>query len=202
MSADMVKTAGAKSVIIANLKALIQDAQDLSAFADNSVDCVVCSYGYMFPPDKVKALSEAHRVLKPGGALISTHWVTVSMVRLQLDMLEAIGGGGPNATLDADPTCFKEPGTFEQLVRSAGFRGAIDAVQSQYPFDLGSDRDFAFKASSLLLRSKLDQMGASAHKAARKVFDEKVSEYATTDASTGSIVLENNVFAMITAFKA
>ncbi|MCF6405999.1 methyltransferase domain-containing protein [Chitinophaga filiformis] len=49
------------------------DAQQLP-FSDNSIDLVVCCFGYMFVPDKPKALSEAYRVLKPGGMLLFTTW--------------------------------------------------------------------------------------------------------------------------------
>lgn len=37
------------------------DAQQLP-FRDNSIDLVVCCFGYMFVPDKSKAFAEAYRV--------------------------------------------------------------------------------------------------------------------------------------------
>jgi ubiquinone/menaquinone biosynthesis C-methylase UbiE len=49
------------------------DAQQLP-FRDNSIDLVVCCFGYMFVPDKPKAFAEAYRVLKPGGMLLFTTW--------------------------------------------------------------------------------------------------------------------------------
>lgn len=51
----------------------IIDAQQLP-FKDNSIDLIVCCFGYMFVPDKPKAFAEAHRVLKPGGMLLFTTW--------------------------------------------------------------------------------------------------------------------------------
>jgi ubiquinone/menaquinone biosynthesis C-methylase UbiE len=49
------------------------DAQELP-FENNSVDLIVCCFGYMFVPDKVKAFSEALRILRPGGMLLFTTW--------------------------------------------------------------------------------------------------------------------------------
>jgi ubiquinone/menaquinone biosynthesis C-methylase UbiE len=49
------------------------DAQQLP-FADNSIDLVVCCFGYMFVPDKPKAFAETYRVLKPGGMFLFTTW--------------------------------------------------------------------------------------------------------------------------------
>ena len=51
----------------------IIDARELP-FNDNSIDLVVCCFGYMFVPDKLKAFAEAFRVLRPGGMLIFTTW--------------------------------------------------------------------------------------------------------------------------------
>src|SRR6188472_4451082 len=42
------------------------DAQQLP-FSENSIDLVVCCFGYMFVPNKQKAFAEAYRVLRPGG---------------------------------------------------------------------------------------------------------------------------------------
>ena len=43
-------------------------------FDDQTFDLVVIQFGVMFFPDKPKALSEARRVLRPGGALIFSVW--------------------------------------------------------------------------------------------------------------------------------
>ena len=51
----------------------IIDAQQLP-FDNSSIDVVVCSFGYMFVPDKPKAFAEAYRVLKPGGMFIFSTW--------------------------------------------------------------------------------------------------------------------------------
>lgn len=54
----------------------IIDAQELP-YADNSIDLVVCCFGYMFVAEKPKAFAEARRVLKEGGCLLFTTWDTL-----------------------------------------------------------------------------------------------------------------------------
>ena len=67
-SEDMIEIAKNTHKNLTNMTAQLADAQDLSAFADNSIDVVTCCYGYMFPEDKEKALKETLRVLKPNGS--------------------------------------------------------------------------------------------------------------------------------------
>ena len=43
-------------------------------FPDEAFDAVVCQFGAMFFPDKPKALSEAKRVLGPGGFFVCSAW--------------------------------------------------------------------------------------------------------------------------------
>ena len=43
-------------------------------FDDDSFDLLVCQFGFMFFPDKSKAMAEVKRVLKPGGRLIFNVW--------------------------------------------------------------------------------------------------------------------------------
>lgn len=49
------------------------DAQQLP-FDNNSFDCAVCQFGYMFLPDKQKGFDEAFRVLQPGGHFLVSTW--------------------------------------------------------------------------------------------------------------------------------
>ena len=56
-----------------NVEFLEADTQNLP-FPDNSFDCVICQFGFMFLPDRQKGFNEALRVLKPGGQFISVTW--------------------------------------------------------------------------------------------------------------------------------
>jgi ubiquinone/menaquinone biosynthesis C-methylase UbiE len=43
-------------------------------FPEGRFDAVVCQFGLMFVPDKMLAVREAHRVLKPGGVVLFNVW--------------------------------------------------------------------------------------------------------------------------------
>ena len=51
----------------------VADAQELR-FADESFDLVVCQFGVMFFPDKVRGNAEARRVLRDGGRYLLVIW--------------------------------------------------------------------------------------------------------------------------------
>jgi SAM-dependent methyltransferase len=150
ISEDMCKAASALAEGIPNLKVVRADLQNLSEFSTGSADVITCCYGFMFPSDKVKAISECLRVLKPGGTLICTYWVSLKVLLVSVDLLRAVLGAD-EPLLPANPMALAEPGLFESLVRSAGFDGLIDTSESEYPFNLASDKEYSFKASISLM---------------------------------------------------
>jgi SAM-dependent methyltransferase len=76
------------------------DAMSLP-FADASFDAVVCEFGAMFFPGKVKAFSEARRVLKPGGAFLFNVWDRIEDNEFADVVTKALGELFP-----ADPPLF------------------------------------------------------------------------------------------------
>lgn len=98
------------------------DAQELP-FEDQSFDLVLCLFGIMFFPDKVRANEEARRVLRPGG-----RYLLVTFNRLDLNPVPKAAGEAV-ATLFAENPRYMERGPFsyadaavvEEDLRSAGF---------------------------------------------------------------------------------
>src|ERR1700760_2695159 len=80
LSADMIAVAK-QAVKFGHVRYIEADAQDLP-FEDNSFDLVLWQYGIMFLNDKAKAISEAFRVLRPGGKLIFATWDSTSSMPL------------------------------------------------------------------------------------------------------------------------
>jgi SAM-dependent methyltransferase len=58
---------------LANVEHRLVDAEAIE-LEDDSVDGVVCRWGYMLMPNPAKALAETRRVLRPGGRLAFSVW--------------------------------------------------------------------------------------------------------------------------------
>jgi len=99
------------------------DAQNLP-FVGASFDLVVCQFGVMFFPDKVRANEEARRVLRSNG-----HYLLVSFDRLELNPVPKAAGNAVAALFPDDPPAYMERGPFsyvdpaliEHDLRAAGF---------------------------------------------------------------------------------
>ncbi len=99
------------------------DAQQLP-FDDESFDLVLCLFGIMFFPDKIRANREARRVLRPGGS-----YLLVTFDRLDLNPVPKAAGQAVATLFPEDPR-YMERGPFsytdaelvEQDLRSAGFQ--------------------------------------------------------------------------------
>jgi len=71
-------------------------------FPDHMFDALVCQYGLMFFPDKVRALGEARRVLKPYGTLLFNVWGSLAdnpIARLAHEVIGPLYGRNENFVL-------------------------------------------------------------------------------------------------------
>jgi SAM-dependent methyltransferase len=124
-SPDMVDEARAVAagLDVDNIEFRVLDAEDMD-LEDDSVDGVLCKYGYMLMADPAKALAETRRVLRPGGRLsfsvwgdpARNPWVTVPMQTLvERGDIPAPEPNAPGILAMADHDRIRE------LVTGAGF---------------------------------------------------------------------------------
>jgi ubiquinone/menaquinone biosynthesis C-methylase UbiE len=158
------------------------DAQDLP-FEDASFDLVLCLFGIMFFPDKVRANTEARRVLRPGG-----RYVLVTFNRLYLNPIPKAAGEAVASLFPDDPRymergpfSYTDAGLVEQDLRSAGFESIeIETVASS---SLVMARD---AAHGIVLgspfRAEIERLDASALERATAAVQEALRAWDGTNA--------------------
>ncbi|HTF31486.1 MAG TPA: class I SAM-dependent methyltransferase [Flavitalea sp.] len=106
----------------ANIDWKIIDAETLP-FEHSSIDLIVCYFGYMFVPDKVKAYAEAMRVLRKGGMLLMATWDKLEHNEASFVFRKTV----KNYLGDTLPEWYKlpfsmhDPGSIKKMLIQAGF---------------------------------------------------------------------------------
>ncbi|WP_020591394.1 class I SAM-dependent methyltransferase [Kiloniella laminariae] len=99
------------------------DALDLP-FADASFDVVLCQFGVMFFPDRVKGFTEAARLLKPGGCFVFNVWDHIRE-NVFADLVTQAAGSvfpeDPPLFMARTPHGYHERTTIERELKQAGF---------------------------------------------------------------------------------
>jgi len=120
------------------------DALDLT-FADASFDVVLCQFGAMFFPDKIRAYAEAHRVLKPGGHFLFNVWDSISENEFADVVTQALGELlGPDAPdfMVRTPHGYHDTARIEAELGAAGF-AAVSVETVRHASRAASVRDAA-----------------------------------------------------------
>jgi SAM-dependent methyltransferase len=205
-----------------NLTKSVVDMSDLSAYQSDTFNVITCCYGYGLADDVSYALSEAHRVLAPGGILVIATWESSAMLSIGREVLETVRGGGRDPLAAEDDEAFlpprmsppdvlelSGPGEFEALLVGAGFDqpGAIVATWGTYPFDLGSNTDDMLTMGTILIRDELKSLGAFDSTGgaggwanpAEEAFWINIRKY--TDVVGGTMFLRDNTFKLTVSTK-
>ncbi|OAP35860.1 SAM-dependent methyltransferase [Sinorhizobium glycinis] len=91
---------------------------------DESFDVVLCQFGVMFFPDRVKAYREARRVLKPGGRFLFNVWDRVEaneLAHAAVEALQARFPENPPSFMRRVPHGYADPARIRTDLEAAGF---------------------------------------------------------------------------------
>jgi ubiquinone/menaquinone biosynthesis C-methylase UbiE len=100
------------------------DATDLP-FSDQSFDAVICQFGLMFVPDKVQAMREVQRVLKPGGKFLFSVWDAIErndFPRIAHETISKFFDDNPPDFYQI-PFSLHDRTAIESMLTEAGFKG-------------------------------------------------------------------------------
>ena len=97
------------------------DAQSLP-FEDNSFDLVVCQFGYMFMPDKLKAFGETFRVLSKGGKILFSTWDKLEKNEASCIVRDVVAENLGKAENYNVPFSMFNTKQIESLLSNAGFK--------------------------------------------------------------------------------
>lgn len=101
----------------------VADALDLP-FPDDSFDLVLCQFGAMFFPDRVRGYSEAKRVLSENGTFIFSMWDRIADNEFADEVTNALSSIFPEDPPDflaRTPHGHHDPSLYEQELQQAGF---------------------------------------------------------------------------------
>jgi SAM-dependent methyltransferase len=93
-------------------------------FAEGSFDLVVCQFGLMFFPDKVKGNAEARRILREGGHYIAVIWDRLDrnpVSQIVHDTVTDLYPEDPPSFFARTPHGYADPLQIERDMRAAGF---------------------------------------------------------------------------------
>ncbi|UZW62166.1 aminotransferase class V-fold PLP-dependent enzyme [Lysobacter enzymogenes] len=121
-------------------------------FADDSFDIIVCGFGLMFPPDKVRVAREFKRVLRPGGRVYATVFQYNELFDLALQQSQA-RFGTPSAIMGA-ALSLADPAAITRAFFLEGLGRDVDGIATSCPLSFFLDdadtREFLFNACILL----------------------------------------------------
>ena len=106
------------------------DAMQLP-FPDAAFDAVVCQFGVMFFPDKLRAFSEVRRVLRRGGVFLFNVWDSIAeneFAETVTTALEALFPGDPPRFLARTPHGYCDCPAIKRDLAAAGFAAPPQVV--------------------------------------------------------------------------
>lgn len=124
------------------IKWMVADAQELP-FSDDTFDHIICQFGVMFFPDKLKAFKEAYRTLQTGGRFLFNTWGSLDVnprPAIIRDVMEKIMGDGAPDFMTKGPYSFYDTAVIHDLLSNAGFNKiTMEVVQKTTYYTTAND---------------------------------------------------------------
>jgi len=163
-----------------NFRSQVGRAEDLSAFADGSFDVVYLNSVFHWVTDKPKALSEIHRVLKPGGRLglnSANSEKPHQSAAILREILADEGLGDPDGASINLPI---SPSELRRILEAAGFRKI--EIEPRVLVDFHEDADAILELSrSSSFGNSLSELGAEGKAQLRDHLSERLEAFRTPD---------------------
>jgi ubiquinone/menaquinone biosynthesis C-methylase UbiE len=148
-SSDLLDIAAgrARNKKLLNLTTQQADAHHLP-FADQRFDLATCRFGVMFFSDAQRALTELHRVLKPGARACFAAWGPMEQPYWQTTMkiVHRHVGGTMLQPGGSDPFRFSAAGSLSEVLSASGFHEVEESTQNlpwTWPGDAEEVFDYA-----------------------------------------------------------
>jgi len=138
-------------------------------FSDRSFDIVVCQFGVMFFPDRVKGYAEARRVLKPGGHFVFNVWDKIEdndFANVVHQTLQQMFPDNPPQFMARTPHGYHDAARIRADLMEAGFTDiAIETVEHRSRANSPNDPGAAF-CEGTPMRGEIEARGAPGLEAA------------------------------------
>jgi len=157
-------------------------------FEDASFDAVVCQFGVMFLPDRVKGYAELRRVLRPGGTMLVTTWDTLAANELPEEVERAVAAlwpDDPPGFLGRTPYAYHDEDEIRRDLAAAGVTDAtIERLDARARAATAAEPAIGFCEGSTL-RNEIEPRGATALADATAAATEAVAaRFGATDLDT------------------
>jgi len=155
------------------------DALDLP-FEDSNFDLVVCQFGVMFFPDKVKANAEARRVLREGGRYLLVIWDRIDRNAATYAAGKAVAALFPDdssAFYERIPFRYHDRDTIRADLVAAGFDD-VEIETVELSSRAAAARDVALGlVQGTPMRSEIEQRGEGMLQRATDAAAEALNQY-------------------------
>ncbi len=167
------------------------DAEDLP-FEAQSFDAVLGGFALHVLPRPELALSEANRVLVPGGTVGFSIWDRPERMRVigvVSEAMDEVGVSSSAVPAGPDPYRFADDDEFRALLAGAGFGElAVETVALEHRVPGADELWEGFMSSSVRASTKLEAASPEVRAEVRKAVERNVEPYRTGDGLTFPIV--------------